>query len=142
MWPALLLLAGKHYLIAGKRIARSRHTSAVDCRLDRLLSARSSDTGTQSHKVQPPLLSFALFLSHPEISVLDPLHLDSADDLNFGATFDRGDRDSADARDSQGSYEAVFGPDVNIEYAGINRLIECSPYRFCIFFPFCTMQNH
>jgi hypothetical protein len=91
--------------------------------------------------VQPPLLSFALFLSHPEISVLDPLHLDSADDLNFGATVDRGDRDSANARYSHGSYEAVFGPDVNIEYAGVDYLIESSPYHFCIF-PFFNMQNY
>jgi hypothetical protein len=48
--------------------------------------------------------------------------LDSADDLNFDSTVDGVEGHASDAGSSGGSYQSVFGPDVNIEYAGLSPL--------------------
>ena len=45
--------------------------------------------------------------------------MDSADDLKFDSTVDGVEGHASDAGYSGGSYQSVFGPDVNIDYAGL-----------------------
>jgi hypothetical protein len=64
--------------------------------------------------------------------VIDPTHLDSADDFEFGAYSDDSDHHVGTGDSPGGSYDSAFGPDMNIEYAGlITTLI---PFSFCLMF--------
>jgi hypothetical protein len=102
-------------------------TKAYDTRLQWLAAwTGHSSNASQTWTCGRPKCGF--FLIHSFVSafpftifvaVLDPTHLDSADDVYFDGT-DNGDHQhSTDARDSGSSYESVFGPDVNIQYAGL-----------------------
>lgn len=83
------------------------------------------------------LIPFASYLSvhsssppHSGFAVLDPAHLDSADDFSYGVSDDDSDNHFADVGKLGRSYDAVFGPDVNIEYAGLVIVLKFSVHIF------------
>ncbi len=79
------------------------------------------------------LIPFASYLSvhsssppHFGFAVIDPAHLDSADDFSSDVSDDDSDNHFADFGKLGRSYDAVFGPDVNIEYAGFVIVLKFS----------------
>jgi hypothetical protein len=67
---------------------------------------------------------------HPAFAVLDPAHLDSADDFTSDVSDNGSENDFPDDGQSGRSYDAVFGPDVNIEYAGFVLVLKSSAPLF------------
>ena len=63
-------------------------------------------------------------------AVLDPAHLDSADDFTYDVSDNGSENDFPNVGQSGRSYDAVFGPDVNIEYAGFVLLLKSSAPLF------------
>jgi hypothetical protein len=132
MWPALSLLAGETLNTSQKLIAH-------DAELVTHVQWFAAWKGDCSHTFETWAcgytkcslialhMHFSFPIYHSIFVVLDPLHLDSADDLKFGSTVDGVEGHASDAGYSGGSYQSVFGPDVNIEYAGL---------KFFLFSPF------
>ena len=69
---------------------------------------------------------------HSAFAVLDPAHLDSADDFTYDVSDNGSENDFSNVGQSGRSYDAVFGPDVNIEYAGFVLALKSSAPSFCL----------